>query len=316
MNNLLNNINLAKFRFWFIAQKKINTLENMPLLRGKIGFLFKQKVCKHQNFKTALCIDCIEKKECLYTNLFSPDIINKNLIKPYIISVESFDNVNDINYGDRGWIYLTLFGPAVKFFNLFLEIFYFAIESLPIYSDQLELMIPELCCNSNNNNNENIDKIYKNNKNKLVYYDLNDWISQFINNYNTKTKDIKIIFKSPIRLKKNKSFVLNNLSFLILIQTIIRRLRDLKRSYGNDKDMGKLENILKEAKTISIRENHLFWYRHKRYSFSQKKNVFLDGFCGNIHYIGNIDPFIPLLKAGELLHIGKGTTCGNGKYIF
>jgi len=41
----------------------------------------------------------------------------------------------------------------------------------------------------------------------------------------------------------------------------------------------------------------------------------LGGLIGDIVYYGPITPFKPLLEAGELLHVGKGTSFGLGKYI-
>jgi CRISPR/Cas system endoribonuclease Cas6 (RAMP superfamily) len=37
-------------------------------------------------------------------------------------------------------------------------------------------------------------------------------------------------------------------------------------------------------------------------------------FVGDIAFEGNIEPFMSLIKAGEVLHVGKGTGFGLGKY--
>jgi hypothetical protein len=41
----------------------------------------------------------------------------------------------------------------------------------------------------------------------------------------------------------------------------------------------------------------------------------MEGFIGEVIYEGNLTPFYPYLKAGEILHIGKGTAFGLGKYV-
>jgi CRISPR/Cas system endoribonuclease Cas6 (RAMP superfamily) len=38
------------------------------------------------------------------------------------------------------------------------------------------------------------------------------------------------------------------------------------------------------------------------------------GLIGSITYEGKFDKFLPLLKLGEFIHIGKNTTFGLGKY--
>jgi CRISPR/Cas system endoribonuclease Cas6 (RAMP superfamily) len=40
----------------------------------------------------------------------------------------------------------------------------------------------------------------------------------------------------------------------------------------------------------------------------------MGGFVGGITFVGNIEPFMQLIKAGEVLHLGKGTGFGLGKY--
>jgi len=41
----------------------------------------------------------------------------------------------------------------------------------------------------------------------------------------------------------------------------------------------------------------------------------LGGFVGSVVYQGEISPWLPLIKAGEILHIGKATAFGLGKYV-
>ncbi len=40
----------------------------------------------------------------------------------------------------------------------------------------------------------------------------------------------------------------------------------------------------------------------------------MGGFIRDITFDGNVEPFISLIKAGEILHVGKGTGFGLGRY--
>ena len=40
----------------------------------------------------------------------------------------------------------------------------------------------------------------------------------------------------------------------------------------------------------------------------------MGGFVGEITFEGGIGPFMPLIRASEVLHVGKGTSFGLGKY--
>ena len=41
----------------------------------------------------------------------------------------------------------------------------------------------------------------------------------------------------------------------------------------------------------------------------------LGGFVGEITYAGNLEALLPLLMLGELVHVGKATVLGHGKYV-
>jgi hypothetical protein len=67
-----------------------------------------------------------------------------------------------------------------------------------------------------------------------------------------------------------------------------------------------------KVQTLSI---SLKWDDWERYSNRQRTKMNLGGFIGEIEFTGEeMAAFLPLLVAGELLHIGAGTTFGLGKY--
>jgi len=59
----------------------------------------------------------------------------------------------------------------------------------------------------------------------------------------------------------------------------------------------------------------LQWDDWERYSNRQQTSMRLGGFVGEIEYRGEaIKDYLPLIAAGELLHVGAGTSFGLGKY--
>ena len=52
----------------------------------------------------------------------------------------------------------------------------------------------------------------------------------------------------------------------------------------------------------------------KRYSARQKRKIPMNGFQGTLTYEGDYGSFLPLLKVGEYIHLGKDTIFGYGRY--
>lgn len=74
------------------------------------------------------------------------------------------------------------------------------------------------------------------------------------------------------------------------------------------------KGTIEKAQAIKTIGSNLRWHDWERYSARQDTRMKMGGFVGEITFEGNIEPFMPLIKAGEVLHVGKGTTFGFGKY--
>jgi hypothetical protein len=99
----------------------------------------------------------------------------------------------------------------------------------------------------------------------------------------------------------------------IMIKTIIRRLRDLKRAYGKDNNMGRVDNeIFKRIKKMRCLENRIFTTSGHRYSHRQKKDITLNGIAGEIHFADIHPTLLPFLQSAEVVQVGKGTSWGLG----
>ena len=103
------------------------------------------------------------------------------------------------------------------------------------------------------------------------------------------------------------------LTFEMLLRNILRRYRSLNYFHG-DGQKRDFPIDWDAARAIEIVHQDLQVQRFKRYSNRQKRPVPLAGFIGNITYRGNIGPFLPWLKIGEYLHVGKGAVFGLGWY--
>ena len=85
------------------------------------------------------------------------------------------------------------------------------------------------------------------------------------------------------------------------------------RGFDADRDMGGSREILDKAAQVQVKENRLRWEKRSRYSARQGQDVYLIGFTGSVFFDREISDFYPLLKAAEIVHVGKGTSGGCGR---
>ncbi len=69
-----------------------------------------------------------------------------------------------------------------------------------------------------------------------------------------------------------------------------------------------------QAERIKTVADSTRWVESSRYSRRREVTHDLSGFVGEVSFEGELDPFLPYLKLGEYLHVGKNAVFGNGWY--
>ena len=64
----------------------------------------------------------------------------------------------------------------------------------------------------------------------------------------------------------------------------------------------------------TIEKQNTFMRIVKRYSGTQKSKITMKGMIGRVIFDDIAEEYIPYVLAGELLHIGKNTSFGFGRY--
>jgi len=127
---------------------------------------------------------------------------------------------------------------------------------------------------------------------------------------------VKIETLSPLRLKhKNRLLGKNEpkefvLPAEVLFFHLLRRIQTLFNSV-DDKIIPSLYELLDEVKECS---SSFRWQEIRRYSHRQKQSLQMGGVMGKIVWKSLPSIWVQLLKIGEYIQIGKGTTMGMGKY--
>src|SRR5205085_3475582 len=100
-----------------------------------------------------------------------------------------------------------------------------------------------------------------------------------------------------------------------LIRNLLRRVSLLMAVHGQSRLELDYKGLIARAVGVGIGAAALSWHDWQRYSNRQETKMTLGGFVGEIEYRGEaLAEFLPLLVAGEILHVGTGTSFGLGKY--
>lgn len=129
------------------------------------------------------------------------------------------------------------------------------------------------------------------------------------NNQLEASNNVQLYFKNPLCIKKvNKA---SDITFENIIKRIYERLLSLELL--TQEDFKELD--LEKAKDVIKRQSDFVTYNVKHFSKERKGYIHYEpAFIGSVEFYGNLKPFIKLLQIGELIHIGRGTSSGLGKY--
>lgn len=128
------------------------------------------------------------------------------------------------------------------------------------------------------------------------------------------TEELTVNFLTPARLM-HEGRLASEIEFATLLRQLLRRLSNLSYFHcSNSKSSLDFRAAIAMAGEVNIKTNKLGWYDWERYSARQDTRMKMGGVVGTVTYSGNIAPFLPFLRAGQILHVGKGTSFGLGKY--
>jgi hypothetical protein len=123
---------------------------------------------------------------------------------------------------------------------------------------------------------------------------------------------LRFLAPTRIRIEGDAQF---SLSFDLLIRSLLRRLSLLAEVHGRGPLNVDYRGLIERATQVRVKQSRLRWSDFERYSNRQRCKMKLGGFVGEIEYEGEaIDEFLPLIAAGEILHVGSNTTFGLGLY--
>jgi hypothetical protein len=122
-------------------------------------------------------------------------------------------------------------------------------------------------------------------------------------------------FLTPTRLRVEDSHV-ESTTFPELAGAMLRRVLEVAHFHVPGAAIGwNPQPLLDRAREIRVASSSLHWHDWERYNVQQKTLMNMGGFLGTVEIEGDLAPFAPLLRAAEIVHVGRGTPFGLGRMV-
>jgi CRISPR-associated endoribonuclease Cas6 len=291
-------------------------------LRGGFGNAFRRIVCA---LKKTDCSDCILKEKCVYSYVFeTPPPADTKIMKKYKAAPHPFvieppsEKRRAYKPGDLMTFGLTLIGRAIDYLPYFIYTFD-ELGKIGIGKDRgkYELKTVKSCGMKGASEGTTRSNVIYSSTTKTLKSISPASLSLDIEEDSSpvsRPSHLSLSFLTPTRLVYDGRLTLD-LEFHMLVRQLLRRL-SLLAYFHCDQDASGIDfkGLIERAKEVKTVKSGLRWYDWQRYSARQDTKLKMGGFVGEIEFEGDIEPFIPLIRAGEILHVGKGTGFGLGRY--
>ncbi|MEY4591698.1 MAG: hypothetical protein RIR18_593 [Pseudomonadota bacterium] len=125
---------------------------------------------------------------------------------------------------------------------------------------------------------------------------------------------VTLHFITPLRLQENgKAIPPNRLTAKTLLMALVRRIHLLMEFHTPQPLTANFADLAQKASLV--RDQHsLRWQDWTRYSSRQDQKMTLGGAIGQWTLEGDLSAFLPYLRLGQMLHVGKEAAFGLGHY--
>lgn len=296
----LEHIQVLRWRVSFSAQAEGQLPPYLgSTLRGVMGHAMRDFVCTQPTLR---CYLCKQKTSCAYAQCFCSPGNEAGAVNPFVL--------HPLAQGKTQWapgehcnFDLILIGNIVGQAGFFLD----ALQAMPKYGwgaarvpFRLESIVslPEqrLICHRGRLWLRNVQP-------KPLYAENRGAASAAL-----------VKFETPVRILVGRELC-RSLPFDVLVQSLSRRVALLSQAYTDKLVEWDEAALLDSARDVKTAEEAWRFVDFTRYSMNRNsRKLPLPAIEGQALYEGDLTPFIPLLEAGRILHVGKNSTIGFGRY--
>jgi len=299
-------------------QMEVKKIVELPkfqgaLFRGSFGKIFRRTVCLQRH---ETCDHCRLIRNCAYIYLFESRRLDGNKQSfcashdphPFVLE-PPFGPQRVFNAGESFSLGLVLFGEGIAYLPYFILVFetmgqrgigknYGKFNLARV--NALDLKGNKEVYNGNDKNlKDDIPLITSSVLNLLAF---------------SNSQKAEINFLTPTRMQQHGKLI-DRIDFPQMVRALMRRYSWLSSLYnGSLPDLPYSDILDRAEREVQLVNSDLSWQDLERYSYLQKQKIIMGGVVGTVTFAGNIAPFLPLLRLGEYLHVGKGTAFGLGRY--
>ena len=297
------NIPYIKLKFSLVVTEDcVLPRDKVSALRGGMGEMLLRQNC----ISDRDCKKCRYKAPCivykvLYTQMKrKPAFMQGDDSTGYLIECEN--QRESFRAGDRFFFFLTLFGDNIVYFGQYLQMFYqLGVEG--IGKDAARYVISDI-------KNIRGDSLLRGSQIVMADYcpeTVYDYVVRRMRELERTGCRNELVFHTPVCLKYQGKYI-REFQPEAVFQALFRRIMML--DYFSEVYMDQFEP--EEYPQIVCQKADMCVVR--RYSSTQDSRVSLRGMTGSVRFHGITEEYLPYVLAGELLHIGKNTSFGFGRY--
>lgn len=280
--------------------------------RGALGFAFKRVACA---LPRKTCDTCLLRERCAYSVCFETPVpeASENMRKypfaphPFVLEPPPEDRRN-YEPGEELALELCLVGRG----NDYLAYFIYAFEEMGNQGlgrdrGKIELVSVASTWRDEKTVYDHAKQAFIGEVERITSADIEARAETLSG------KPLRIVFETPTRIK-SKGSLTESPDLGVLFPTLLRRLNSLNYFHSGGPNDVDVKPILMAAQATATENVGMEWVDWDRYSGRQQRRMKLGGFIGTVDYPPLNPLLLPALVWGELLHVGKASAFGLGKY--
>jgi hypothetical protein len=276
--------------------------------RGGFGHAFKKVVC---TFKGKVCDDCLLRHRCVYSYVFEtpPPETTERMTKylraphPFVIK-PPLDKKTGYGPGEAIDFGLVLIGRADDYLPYFIYAFD-ELGKLGIGKGKAKYRLDSV--------ERDGEPLYDGASGVLKPASIPPPVVSDPPAAVRMANALSLRFLTPLRIVSNGE--LNSaLDFQSFFRTLLHRISLLSYFHcGKELDLD-FTGLIERAGRVVTESKSLRWHDWERWSARQETKIKMGGVVGRIEFSGDLGEFLPYLRQGEMVHVGKGTAFGLGWY--